>query len=292
MKNQFRVVLAVLVLAGIILVGPFASMYNAYATQVTAPATLEKMEAVTEGAGEWDPTYAVEVRILAPEDEVLFSGSVSLKSPTMMADEFLAAVTTQKGIAQEGIEMGYVTTLGDYTNNTTTETYWLYTVNGLSPAVGCNQYQLRDGDVMVWEYQKWQQSAVPEITPAKDANLFQVGSDLAQAAAEGAGEWDPTYVVHVKIVAPDNVELFNGDVSLKSPSMWASEFLQTALAEKKIGQVGLEQGYVTAIGDYENNTTLNMYWVYYINGLMPAVGCNQYQLRNGDYMVWSYELYQ
>jgi hypothetical protein len=273
-----------------LLVGSFASMSIAYAAQ--AAAVSEKIEAVAQGAGEWDPTYTVEVHILAPEGKVLFSGDVSLKSPTMMAGEFLAAVSAQKGIVQEGIDAGYVTALGDYSNNTTTETYWLYTVNGLSPAVGCNQYQLRDGDVMVWEYKKWQQGAAPEAVPVLDAKSFEVGSDSVEMAAEGAGEWDPTYAVHLKIVAPDGVELFNGNVSLKSPTMWASEFLNAALAAKNVSQVGLEQGYVTSMGDYENNTTLSMYWMYYVNGLAPAVGCNQYQLRDGDYMLWSYEKYQ
>ncbi len=113
-----------------------------------------------------------------------------------------------------------------------------------------------------------------------------------EAAAEGAGEWDPTYTVHLKIAAPDGMELFNGNVTLKSPTMCASEFLQAALDKKSIRQVGLEQGYVTAMGDYENNTTLNIYWLYDVNGLSPSVGCNQLQLRDGDYMLWSYKKYQ
>ncbi len=288
MKNRLRVLVSVLAIVSMILVNSFASI--AYAAQ--APAATEKIEAVAEGAGEWDPTYTVEVSIVAPEGDVLFSGDVSLKSPTMMASEFLAAVTTQKRIAQEGIEAGYVTAIGDYTNNTTTETYWLYSVNGLSPAVGCNQYQLRDGDVMVWEYQKYQQGAAAEVVPTPDAKSFEVGSDTVEAAAEGAGEWDPTYTVHLKIAAPDGTELFNGNVTLKSPTMWASEFLQAALDKKSIRQVGLEQGYVTAMGDYENNTTLNIYWLYDVNGLSPSVGCNQLQLRDGDYMLWSYKKYQ
>lgn len=290
MKNRFRVLVPVLAVVSMLLIGSFASMTAAYAAQ--PPAALEKIEAAKEGAGEWDPTYTVEVHILAPEGAVLFSGDVALKSPTMMAGEFLAAVAAQKGIAQEGIEAGYVTSLGDYTNNTTAETYWLYTVNGFSPAVGCNQYQLRDGDVMVWEYQKYQPGTAADAAPAPDAKSFEVGSDSVEAAAEGAGEWDPTYVVHLKIAAPDGAELFNGNVSLKSPTMWASEFLEAALAAKNVSQAGLEQGYVTALGDYENNTALNMYWMYYVNGLMPKMGCNQYQLRGGDYMSWSYELYK
>jgi hypothetical protein len=114
----------------------------------------DAVEEEAAGASEYDPTYTVNVKVAGAEDTVLFSGTVTLKSPTMWANEFLRAAVTDKGLAQSGIELGFVDTIGDYVNNSSDGIYWLYTVNGVSPMVGSNLYQLRDGDYMLWEYRK------------------------------------------------------------------------------------------------------------------------------------------
>lgn len=104
-------------------------------------------------ANQWTPVFEVNLKVVGGNNTVLFNGKVSVKSNSQLVSEALKAAMTEKGLAQEGIDVGFVTTLGDYTNNSETSTYWMYSVNDVdSPSWGCNQYQLRDGDYVLWEY--------------------------------------------------------------------------------------------------------------------------------------------
>ncbi|MGI6759679.1 MAG: DUF4430 domain-containing protein [Bacilli bacterium] len=102
---------------------------------------------------EWSPVFVVNLKVIGGNNDVLFNGKVTVKSDAQLVSEALKAAMTEKGLAQEGIDMGFVTLLGDYANNAETNTYWLYSVNDVdSPSWGCNQYQMRDGDYILWEY--------------------------------------------------------------------------------------------------------------------------------------------
>ncbi len=243
----------------------------------------------TEGAGEWSPTYKVNLKIVGGGDTVLFNGTVTLKSPAMMGSEFLKAAVTEKGLAQEGIDTGFVTTLGDYTNNAEDNIYWTFTVNGASSDWGVNQYQMRNNDYMLWTYAVVDWNA-PPVVPERETGdwCFEVGADRVTAESEGASDWSPTYKVNLKVVGGGNDVLFNGIVTLKSPTMMGSEFLKAAVTEKGLAQEGIDTGFVTTLGDYTNNAEDNIYWGFTVNGVSSDWGVNQYQMRDGDYMLWTY----
>jgi hypothetical protein len=102
---------------------------------------------------QWSPVFTVNLKVVGANNEVLFNGKVKVKSDTQLVSEALKAAITDKGLAQEGIDVGFVNKLGDYANNAETSTYWMYEVNEVSsPSWGCNQYQMRDGDFILWEY--------------------------------------------------------------------------------------------------------------------------------------------
>jgi len=290
MKSILALLLALALAAGLCACGAPANEEPA-ATEPAAPAYAFEVgsDAVTAeaaGAGEYDPTYTIKLKVVGANDDVLYSGTVTLKSPTMTAGEFLKAAITDKGLAQSGIDVGFVDTLGDYVNNSTDGIYWLYTVNGNAPSFGCNTYQLRDGDYMLWNYATWSESE--PVAPATGDWVFEVGSDSVTAEAAGAGEYDPTFTIKLKVVGANDDVLYSGTVALKSPTMMASEFLKAAITDKGLAQSGIDVGFVDTLGDYVNNSTDNIYWLYTVNGASPSFGCNTYQLRDGDYMLWSY----
>ncbi|OQA77766.1 MAG: hypothetical protein BWY30_00994 [Tenericutes bacterium ADurb.Bin239] len=241
------------------------------------------------GASDWSPTYKVNLKIVGGEETVLFNGTVTLKSPTMMGSEFLKAAVTEKGLAQEGIDMGFVTTLGDYTNNAEDNIYWSFTVNGASSDWGVNQYQVRNNDYMLWTYAVVDWNA-PKPVPERETGdwCFEVGEDEVTGESAGASDWSPTYKVNLKVVGGGDDVLFNGTVTLKSPTMMGSEFLKAAVTEKGLAQEGIDIGFVTTLGDYTNNAEDNIYWGFTVNGVSSDWGVNQYQMRDGDYMLWTY----
>lgn len=118
---------------------------------------------------------------------------------------------------------------------------------------------------------------------------WKPGTDSTTVKSETASNYTPTFAVFVKVVGGDNKVLYDGTVTLTSDTMWANEFLKAAITDKGLAQDGIDQGFVTKLGDYENNSTDSIYWLYTINGETPAWGCNQLQLRDGDYMLWTYE---
>ncbi len=118
-------------------------------------------------------------------------------------------------------------------------------------------------------------------TPGKDAVIYK---------SSAADDWSSTFTVYVLIVGGDETVLFDGTVTLTSPQMMASEFLAAAINDKGLAQEGLDVGFITKVGDYENDSTNGVYWMYYVNGIMPNWGANEYRLRDGDYIKLSYEV--
>lgn len=251
----------------------------------------DTVESEALDATQWSPTFTINLKVVGGAQTVLYNGTVQLKSNTMWASEFLKAAVTDKALAQDGIDVGFVTTIGDYVNNAEDGIYWMYTVNGISPSWGCNQFQMRDGDYMLWTYEVVDWSATPE-EPARETGdwAFAVGSDEVESEALDATQWSPTFTINLKIVGGSNTVLFNGTVTLKSNTMWASEFLKAAVTDKALAQEGIDVGFVTTIGDYVNNAEDSIYWMYTISGITPSWGCNQFQMRHGDYMLWTYDV--
>lgn len=240
-------------------------------------------------AGQYTPSYTVNLKIVGGEEDVLFNGTVSLKSNTMWGSEFLKAAVTDKALAQDGIDLGFVTTIGDYVNNAEANMYWMYTINGRTPDWSINGYQMRDGDYMLWIYDvvDWSAPAEP-VAPLTGDWAFEVGNDVVNEEAPDAGQYTPSYSINLKVVGGNNDVLFNGKVTLKSNTMWGSEFLKAAVTDKALAQDGIDLGFVTTIGDYVNNAEESLYWMYTVNGRSPDWAVNGIQMRDGDYMLWNY----
>lgn len=241
-------------------------------------------------AGQYSPTFTINLKIVGGGETVLYNGKVTLKSDTMWGSEFLKAAATEKALAQDGIDVGFVTTLGDYVNNAEESIYWTYVVNGRQPDWGVNSFQMRDGDYMLWTYEAVDWSAEPVI-PERESGPweFEVGADRVSEEAVDAGQYSPTYTINLKIVGGEDDQLFNGKVTLKSDTMWGSEFLKAAVTDKALAQDGIDAGFVTTLGDYVNNAEESLYWLYEVNGIAPW-GINAFQMRDGDYMLWTYSL--
>jgi hypothetical protein len=122
---------------------------------------------------------------------------------------------------------------------------------------------------------------------------FSVGKDSVVATTAGASQYAPTFTVNVKIVGGKNEDLFNGTVKLTSDTMWASEFTTEAVADKGLAQAGIATGFVTTIGDYTGGAVGSdyYYWSYTVNNVYANWGCNAYQMRDGDYLLWAFVKY-
>jgi hypothetical protein len=122
---------------------------------------------------------------------------------------------------------------------------------------------------------------------------FVVGKDAVVATTEGASQYAPTFTVNVKILGGKNDDLFNGTVKLTSDTMWASEFTAEAVADKGLAQDGIATGFVNTIGNYTGGAvgTDYYYWSFTVNGVYASWGCNKYQMRDGDYLFWSFIKY-
>lgn len=118
---------------------------------------------------------------------------------------------------------------------------------------------------------------------------FEVGDDIVEYSAPEVTQWSPVFTVNLKVVGGNDTVLFNGKVKVTSDQQFVSEALKAALTDKALAQEGVDVGFVSKIGDYTNNSETNTYWMYYINGNTPAWGCNQLQMRDGDYILWTYE---
>ena len=125
-----------------------------------------------------------------------------------------------------------------------------------------------------------------------DAWKWTPGKDAVTYKSSAADDWSPTYTVNVKIVGGEAKVLFDGPVTLTSPQMMASEFLAAAINDKGIAQEGLDIGFITKVGDYENDSTNGIYWMFYVNGELPSWASNDFRMRNGDYLLLAYEAFE
>ena len=131
----------------------------------TAFAETVDMSAPTFEVGEDTAEYEVEgasgynvvnafVKIAAGDD-VLFNGTVTLTSDTLTVAEFTLAAIYELGCGQEGLEAGFVTSMGDYVSGTDANgnyVYWANTVNGKYVPIICSEFRLLDGDYVQWDF--------------------------------------------------------------------------------------------------------------------------------------------
>jgi len=107
-------------------------------------------------ASAYASSVCANVKIVAGED-VLFSGKVTVKSDTLYAHEFFNAACEEKSLSQSGLEMGFVTEIGQYAMNTETNTYWMWYYNGHNPtSFAVNDVHVFDGDYLLFSYEEVQ----------------------------------------------------------------------------------------------------------------------------------------
>jgi hypothetical protein len=132
------------------------------------------------------------------------------------------------------------------------------------------------------------ETPTPSESPKPDW-MFTVGQDKVTVTAPGANQYAQTFNVNLKIVGGGGTELFNGVVTVTTNTQKLSEVVQAAVSDKGLAQNGIDVGFFTKIGDYENNSETSTYWMYTVNGETPQFGCNELQIRNNDYIRLYYE---
>ena len=294
MKKAFSMLLAVVMLA---------CCFSGCAKQAETPAEVaavpfevgeDKTEYVVDGSAGWT-SYPVYVKIVAG-DEVLFNGTVTRTSDNMFVSEITFAAITEKGLSSDGVQVGFINSIGDYVAGNDAEgnyMYWGYTVNGKYASFACNQMRALEGDYILWEFQKYDETATPAAIPSGITAPFEVGTDTAEYVVDGSAGWT-SYPVNVKIVAGEEV-LFNGTVTLTSDNMFASEATFAAITEKGLSSDGVQVGFINSIGDYVAGNDANgtyMYWGYTVNGKAVNFACNQMSLLEGDYLLWEFQAYE
>lgn len=294
MKKAFSILMVVVMLA---------CCFTGCAKQAEAPAEVpavpfevgtDKTEYVVDGSAGLT-SYPVYVKIVAGED-VLFNGTVTLTSDNMFVSEITFAAITEKGLSSDGVQAGFINSIGDYVAGNDAEgnyMYWGYTVNGKYVSFACNQMRALEGDYILWEFQKYDENATPATIPSGITAPFEVGTDTAEYVVDGSAGWT-SYPVYVKIVAGEEV-LFNGTVTLTSDNMFASEATFAAITEKGLSSDGVQAGFINSIGDYVAGNDAKgtyMYWGYTVNGKNVNFACNQMNLLEGDYLLWEFQAYE
>ena len=116
----------------------------------------DKTEYTVEG---WDGynSYDVYVKI-ASGDDVIYNGTVTLSSNDMFVSEATFAAITEKGVSSDGVQSGFINSIGDYVNGNDADgnyMYWGYTINGKYVPFACNEMRVLEGDYILWEFQKY-----------------------------------------------------------------------------------------------------------------------------------------
>ncbi len=251
-------------------------------------------EYVIDGASGWT-VQTVNVKIVSGED-VLYNGTVNLTSDDQFVSEVTYAAIVEAGISQDGVQAGFINSIGDYVSGTNADgdyMYWSYTVNGKYVPLASNQMRVLEGDYILWEFIKYDENLVVEPKPSGMVAPFEVGSDATEYTVDGSSGWTSA-TVNVKIVSGEDI-LYNGTVTLTSDMLAASEYTYAAIVEAGISQDGVQAGFINSIGDYVAGTNaegIYMFWSYTVNGKYVPFACNQMALLDGDYLLWEYIAYE
>lgn len=98
------------------------------------------------------------IKQLLPQSGWILAETEVLLSEGESVFDILLRVTRQQNIAMEFVDTvmygsAYVEGIGHlYEFDCGGQSGWIYTVNGQSPNVGCSNYAVQDGDVILWEY--------------------------------------------------------------------------------------------------------------------------------------------
>ncbi|MBQ0009643.1 MAG: DUF4430 domain-containing protein [Ruminococcus sp.] len=110
--------------------------------------------AEVDGHSEWAGTATANVKIVAG-DTVLYCGKVTLTSDSLYASEFFKAAVEEKELSQEGLEVGFVTSIGSYVNDANTNTYWMWQYNGNNPTnFAVNDVHVFEGDYLLYSFEE------------------------------------------------------------------------------------------------------------------------------------------
>lgn len=137
--------------------------YNVYdfSTVELTPAREMSYSSGTSGDTSPLPTpdsnkITVKVTIKTETEYWLKNNKVTLDPSSTAADAFILACTNN-GIIQEGAQEGYISsvtnngkTLAEFTNGPNSG--WLYKVNGVSPVIGIDDYEIENGDTIIFYY--------------------------------------------------------------------------------------------------------------------------------------------
>nr|MBR4281004.1 DUF4430 domain-containing protein [Clostridia bacterium] len=291
MKKFFALFLSLMML--------FACTAMAETIDMSAPTFVvgeDEAEYYVDGASGWNVVTAF-VKITAGED-VLFNGTVTVTSDNLTVAEFTLAAVYELGCGQEGLENGFVTSIGEYVSGTDANgnsVYWANTVNGKYVPHTCTDMKVLEGYYIEWDFIVYDADAGFEtsaVRPCGYAAPFEVGEDEAEYEVDGASGWNVANI-NVKITAGEDV-LFNGVVTLTSDNLTIAEATLAAIYELGCGQEGLENGFVTSIGEYVSGTDANgnsVYWANTVNGKYVPFSCDQLRLLDGDYVQWDFVTY-
>ncbi|WP_186785908.1 S-layer homology domain-containing protein [Paenibacillus agilis] len=150
---------------------------------------------------------------------------------------------------------------------------WMYTVNGQTPNVGADQYKLKAGDIVKWNYSNVEQTTV--IPPGN-----------------GAGGSVPTtqnIQVTVTTEVPKTGLPMNNQQAYRT-DMTAFDALVGLVGAANITSVGSGASlYVScAVGLCEMENGPMSGWTYTVNGTAPNRSAGAYKLNQGDTVVWKY----
>ena len=89
---------------------------------------------------------------LVPDDGIIYQNDkVEFEEGDMLYDVLTGALESEK-IQYESQSSSYIVAIGNIYASDCQYGGWLYKVNGEEPSVGCNEYELSDGDVVEFFY--------------------------------------------------------------------------------------------------------------------------------------------
>lgn len=115
---------------------------------------------------------------------------------------------------------------------------------------------------------------VSEDTSSEQSSLALnlSSSEVSSSAAEELSTATVEVVVDEEIVETTDVTFEEGD------------FLQDVMIEQLDATVS--EGFLSAIGEYEQSETENKWWMYTVNQEEITVGAGEFVLEDGDTVVW------
>ncbi len=122
-----------------------------------------------------------------------------------------------------------------------------------------------------------------QTTPAPAASASQPTSSQPATSTQAI---TPTSVFHYQLTAGDRAYATNASTQLTVLG------LMQQLADQGFAFTSKQYDYgvfITGINGVANDPATGRYWTYTVNGQSATVGADQYQLKDGDQVQWSYD---